>query len=66
MTSVEEIKRAITQLSPEAARQLRRWYEQFDAKQWDRQIASDVAAGRLDELAEEALQAFRAQATTEL
>ncbi len=53
MTNVEEIKVAITQLSPQALTELRAWYEQFDAQAWDRQIEADVAGGRLDNVAEE-------------
>ncbi len=66
MTTVDEIKIAIAQLPPEALHELRAWYEQFDAKLWDEQIEADVAAGRLDQLADEALLAFRNGQTTEL
>jgi len=66
MTAVEEIKRAITHLPRTELLELRAWYEQFDAKLWDEQFESDVAAGRLDDLAEKALQAFRNGETTEL
>lgn len=66
MTTIDEIKVAIAQLSPEALRELRTWYEHFDARQWDEQIAADVAAGRLDALADEAIRAFQQHETTEL
>jgi hypothetical protein len=66
MTTVDEIKAAITHLTAEELQVLRAWYEQFDAEQWDAQIEADVAAGRLDDLAEAALQAFRNGETTEL
>lgn len=66
MTTVDEIKEAITQLSPQALQELRVWYEQYDAQLWDAQIEADVAAGRLDELVEDALRAFRDGETTEL
>jgi hypothetical protein len=55
MTTVDQIKTAIAQLPDEALRELRAWYEQFDAEYWDAQIAADVAAGRLDMLADEAI-----------
>jgi hypothetical protein len=35
------------------------WFAEFDAARWDRQIEEDVAAGRLDALAEEALNDLR-------
>ena len=66
MTTVDEIKAAITQLPPDALHELREWYEQFDAQLWDQQIEADVAAGHLDDLAEEALRSFRNGETTEL
>ena len=37
----------------------RAWFAEFDAEIWDREFERDVAAGRLDALAEEALQALR-------
>ncbi len=66
MTRVEEIKEAITHLSPQERAQLRAWYDEWEAEMWDKQIEEDVAAGRLDQLAEEALRAFRAGDYTEL
>ena len=64
--TVDEIRIAITALSPEGLQELHAWYEQFDAQLWDRQVEADVAAGRLDDLAEEAIRAFRNGETTEL
>ena len=66
MTTVEEIKTAIAQLSPRARAELRRWYEQFEADAWDQQTEVDVMAGRLDRLADEAIQAVRAGTATAL
>jgi hypothetical protein len=66
MTTLAEIKQAITQLPPEELHELREWYEQFDAQLWDEQLEADVAAGRLDGLADEALRAFYNGETTEL
>ena len=66
MITVEEIKVAITQLPPHALQELRQWYQEFDADQWDAQIEADVVAGRLDRFADEALQSFRDGETTEL
>jgi hypothetical protein len=34
---------------------VRDWFTEFDAAEWDRQFERDVAAGRLDALADEAL-----------
>ena len=54
-STVEEIEAAIRQLSPDEMAAFRAWYAEFDAAAWDRQIAEDEAAGRLDWLIEEAL-----------
>jgi hypothetical protein len=66
MTTVDEIKKAIANLPDEELHLLRAWYEQFDAEHWDAQIEADVVAGRLDDLAEAALRAFRNGEATEL
>ena len=66
LMDVEEIKTAITQLSPQALGELRAWYEQFDSQEWDSQIEADVEAGRLDNLAEVAIRSFRAGDYTEV
>ena len=55
MSTVEEIEAAIQQLSPDEMAAFRAWYAEFDAAAWDRQIAKDDAAGRLDWLIKEAL-----------
>jgi hypothetical protein len=55
MSTVEEIEAAIQQLSPDEMTAFRAWYAEFDAAAWDRQIAEDDAAGRLDWLMKEAL-----------
>lgn len=66
MTTVEDIKTAILQLPPRARAELRQWYDHIEAEAWDQQIETDVRNGRLDKLADEALQALRAGTTTEL
>jgi hypothetical protein len=66
MTTVEAIKRAIADLTEDERRALRSWYEQFDAEQWDTQIEQDIADGRLDSLADEAIRAFQRSQATEL
>ena len=56
MLTVEEIQQAIVSLSSEDRGRLHDWMiECEDAwDNWDRQIAADIEAGRLDFLAEEA------------
>jgi len=58
--SIQEIETAVAQLpSPELA-QFTAWFEEYQAEQWDRQIAQDALSGRLDALAEEANREFDA------
>ncbi len=55
MSNIQELEQAISQLSPEDLSVFRAWFIEFDAHLWDTQIASDVALGRLDNIADEAL-----------
>lgn len=59
MSTIAEIEDAVRRLSPKDLAAFREWFVQLDAEAWDRQIEEDVAAGRLDSLAEEALQDLR-------
>ena len=63
---IEELERDIKQLSPEQLRQFRAWYEEFDSDVWDRQIEQDSKSGKLDDLANQALQEHRAGKTKKL
>ena len=55
MTTIEQIQTAIETLTPEEYARLRAWLLERDAAAWDRQIAEDAAAGKLDFLRAEAL-----------
>lgn len=55
MSTPTEIERAIERLSPKELAELRAWFAEFDADQWDRQFESDAAMGRLDDLADEGI-----------
>ena len=59
MSTVTEIEQALEKLAPEELVKFREWFAEFDAAQWDCQFEQDVAAGRLDALAEEALRDLR-------
>ncbi|HVK15893.1 MAG TPA: addiction module protein [Fimbriiglobus sp.] len=55
MSTIHEIEQAIRKLEPADLAAFRAWFAAFDADAWDKQLDDDVAAGRLDRLAEEAL-----------
>jgi hypothetical protein len=66
MSKIEKLKKQIRQLSPEELAEFRRWFAELDAHNWDRQIGSDVKAGKLDALAENALRSHAAGQSNEL
>ena len=54
-STIEEIEAAVSQLSPAQLADFRTWFAEFEAQRWDQQLEADVAAGRLNALADEAL-----------
>lgn len=64
MGKVEQIETAIQSLSAGELEQLRAWFLEFDAANWDRQLEADAASGRLDKLADRALAEHAAGRTT--
>jgi hypothetical protein len=60
MGKIENLEEQIRALSPEEFARFREWFAQFDAEVWDRQLETDVKAGKLDKLAERALRAHAA------
>jgi len=66
MGKLENIERQIKDLSPQEMAELREWFAAFDAEAWDRQFEPDVRAGKLDALAEKALQTHPSGTTTKL
>ena len=66
MSIIQEIQTAVSELSPEELSVFRAWFVEFDAKVWDQEFEQDVAAGRLEALAEEALRDLREGRCTDL
>jgi hypothetical protein len=64
-SAVEEVENAVRQLSAEDRAAFRAWFAEFDAAEWDRQFDADVAAGRLDWLADEAAEHLRSGQCTD-
>jgi hypothetical protein len=58
--SVQELEAAVSRLSSEELSVFRKWFIEFDAEAWDRQLEADVAAGKLDHVAEQADKDFEA------
>jgi hypothetical protein len=66
MTNIEAIEREIEKLSPEELAAFRAWFLEHDWQAWDRELERDVADGRLDRLATEALAEVERGETKEL
>ncbi len=66
MNSVEEIKSAVAKLSREELSAFRNWFQEYDSDAWDKEIAEDIAAGKFDILAGEALRDLVEGRCTEL
>lgn len=64
MERIEALKEQIRALSPEELATFRDWFARFDAEVWDRQLESDIAAGKLDHIADRALRSHRAGQST--
>lgn len=53
--SIEELEKAITELSLKDRARLLAWLEELDAAEFDAKIERDIKAGKFDRLADEAL-----------
>jgi hypothetical protein len=53
--TIEQLKDAVEKLPQDKLAQFRRWFEEFAADEWDRQIEDDFKAGKWDKRADEAL-----------
>lgn len=62
MSSIEEIEQAVERLSAKELSAFRTWFSTYDAARWDASIEVDIAAGKLDALADEALSDYRSGA----
>ena len=60
MSKLEQIETAILTLSAQDFEALKQWFTDLDYEHWDQQIEQDVANGRLDVFAQEALADFQA------
>jgi hypothetical protein len=54
MGKIEDIEKAVEQLSPEDLAKFRAWFEEFEERRFDEWIARDAKAGKIDKLLAEA------------
>ncbi|MBW4583008.1 MAG: hypothetical protein KME42_25860 [Tildeniella nuda ZEHNDER 1965/U140] len=64
--SLENIENAILSLPSHEFERLRRWFFDLDYARWDEQIEQDIAGGKLEALAQEAIAEFEAGHCREL
>jgi len=55
MLTLEQIESAILQLPPDEYKKLLEWFADLDYQRWDEQLAKDIADGKLEALAQEAI-----------
>lgn len=60
MSTLEQIEAAILTLQSDEFQRLRQWFFEVDYQRWDDQLEQDIADGKLDALAEEAIAEFKA------
>lgn len=56
MSRVERVEEAVKALDADELAQFRAWFAEYDWAVWDQRLERDVRGGRLDDLADEALQ----------
>ncbi len=64
--TVDDIEKAVARLPPEQLAEFRAWFERFDSARFDEKIERDAAAGKLDRLADHAIDDFRKGRAREL
>lgn len=60
MSTVAEIENALQTLPVDDAWKVAGWLQQYLDDQWDRQIDADIAAGKLDKFADQAVADYHA------
>lgn len=63
MSQIEILEQTVKQLSPAELAAFRAWFIEFDAAEWDRQIERDSESGKLDRLAQNAIEEHKAGKT---
>ena len=66
MGPVESLQRQVQALSPDELARFRMWFLDRDWADWDTRLEGDIRAGRLEALAEQALQEHASGETTRL
>lgn len=57
--TIEDLEKAVATLPPDQLAEFRAWFEAFDAARFDEKIQRDSKTGKLDRLADAAIDDFR-------
>lgn len=60
MSNLEQIEEAILSLPHHEFEQLKRWFFELDYERWDEELEQDIADGKLEAFAQEAIAEFEA------
>jgi hypothetical protein len=66
MTHLEAVEKEVENLTADELASFRRWFIEHDWQVWDTELERDVAAGKLDDVAAEALAEYRRGETREI
>ena len=64
--TLQLLEKSISELPPDQLSAFHEWFHDFDANKWDEQFDRDVATGRLDRLADDAIADHRTGKSTKL
>jgi hypothetical protein len=57
--TIEDLEKAVAKLPPDQFAKFRAWFEEFEVARFDQKIERDAQAGKLDRMADQAVQDFR-------
>ncbi len=60
MLTIQELEQAVSSLPREELAHFREWFDEFDAKAWDKQLEADAKAGKLNKIADAAIRDYQA------
>ena len=66
MQTIEAIESAVEKLDRDGLAKFRDWFAEFNSAAWDKQLESDSNAGKLDEMANLAIEEYKAGRTKAL
>ena len=64
--TIEDLEKAVAKLPPSDLARFRAWFEEFDAARFDQKIERDAKAGKLDRMADQAIDDLRKGRAREL